>query len=492
MKKIVQLFIVVFLSVTISLFAFKKFYGVKEKVIIRESSQPAVFAKYTSAPGSAPDFVDAARISTPAVVHINTTIEVKQTKTKPSNPFWDFFGDQFNFQPQPRMGSGSGVIISEDGYIVTNNHVIENADNIEVILNDKQTFKGKLIGTDPSTDIAVIKIEAKGLSYLTFGNSDNVEIGEWVLAVGNPFNLSSTVTAGIVSAKARNINILREKAGNVAIESFIQTDAAVNPGNSGGALVLAKTGELIGINTAIATPTGTYAGYSFAVPGNLVKKVVYDMIDFGVVQRGFLGVTISDVTNEQAKDLGLNGMKGVYINELMQGGGAQEAGLKPGDIIVKINDVATNSTPELQEIVARHRPGEKLLVEFIRDKKTMTKEVILKNRDNKVELLSAKDTNLSNDVLTKLGATFQDLSSSVARDMGIRGGVIVKKLEKTSLLSLQTNIREGFIITKVNNIPVTNTEELKKALERFQGEGVLVEGRYPDSAGTQYYAFGMK
>jgi Do/DeqQ family serine protease len=491
MKKITQLIIVIASSVLISLFAFKKIYGDKEKVVIREASQPALLSSMSNLQGSFPDFVEAAKLSTPAVVHINTTIEVKQTNNN-RNPFWDFFGDQFDFKPSPRMGSGSGVIISEDGYIVTNNHVIENADNIEVVLNNRQSFKGKLIGTDPSTDIAVIKIESKDLSFMRFGNSDMVEIGEWVLAVGNPFNLSSTVTAGIVSAKGRNINILREKAGNVAIESFIQTDAAVNPGNSGGALVSAKSGELIGINTAIATPTGTYAGYSFAVPSNLAKKVVYDIIDFGVVQRGFLGVTISDVTNEQAKELGLGSMKGVYINELMQGGGAQESGLKPGDIITKINDMPTHSTPELQEMVARYRPGEKLQVEFIRDKKTMIKEVILKNRDNKTELLSSKDVEDSKDVFAKLGATFEELKSSDARDMGIRGGVVVKSLKKESLLQKQTGMREGFIITKVNNIPITNTEELKNSLERFQGEGVLIEGRYPDIAGTKYYAFGMK
>jgi serine protease Do len=491
MKKITQLIIVIVSSVLISLFAFKKIYGDKEKVVIREVSQPAILSGLSSLQGGFPDFVDAAKLSTPAVVHINTTIEVKQAKNQ-RNPFWDFFGDQFDFKPSPRMGSGSGVIISEDGYIVTNNHVIENADNIEVVLNNRQSYKGKLIGADPSTDIAVIKIEANDLSFMRFGNSDLVEIGEWVLAVGNPFNLSSTVTAGIVSAKGRNINILREKAGNVAIESFIQTDAAVNPGNSGGALVSAKTGDLIGINTAIATPTGTYAGYSFAVPSNLAKKVVYDIIDFGVVQRGFLGVTISDVTNEQAKELGLGSLKGVYINELMQGGGAQESGLKPGDIILKINDVPTHSTPELQEMVARYRPGEKLLVEFIRDKKTMTKEVTLKNRDNKTELLSVKDVEVSNDVFARLGASFEDLKSSDARDMGIRGGVIVKGIKKESLLYKQTGMKDGFIITKVNNIPVTNKEELKNSLERFQGEGVLIEGRYPDVAGTKYYAFGMK
>lgn len=492
MKKILQLVFIILSSVLISLFAFKKLYPNQANVVVKNTTQPAVLSNYNNLQGGAPDFVLAAKIATPAVVHINTTIEQKQNKGNANNPFWQFFGDQFNFEPSPSMGSGSGVIISEDGYIVTNNHVIENADNIEVVLHDKQSYKGKLIATDPSTDIAVIKIEAKGLNFLPFGNSDNVEIGEWVLAVGNPFNLSSTVTAGIISAKGRNINILREKAGNVAIESFIQTDAAVNPGNSGGALVNAKNGELIGINTAIATPTGTYAGYSFAVPSNLVKKVVYDMIDFGIVQRGFLGVSISDVTNEQVKELGLESNKGVYIGELVQGGGAQEAGLKIGDVILKIDGMPTYSTPELQEMVARHRPGDKISVEFIRDKKTMSKEILLKNSNNKTELLSKNDIEKSGDVLTRLGATFKELETSKAKEYGLRGGVVLQKLEKGSLLAQQTDMKEGFIIAKINNIFITNVDDLKKTLERFQGEGILLEGIHPGTPGTKYYAFGMK
>lgn len=238
---------------------------------------------------------------------------------------------------QEQQGSGSGVIISNDGYIVTNNHVVEGADEIKVNLFDNREFKAKLIGTDPSTDLSVIKIDAKDLQFLTFGNSDNVQVGQWVLAVGNPFNLASTVTAGIVSAKTRNINILREKAGNLAIESFIQTDAAVNPGNSGGALV-DLNGNLIGINSAIATPTGSYAGYSFAIPANLVNKIVRDMIDFGVVQRGFLGVNIREIDDELAKDLKLSKIQGAYIAEVNKESAAEAGGVKRGDVIMKVGD----------------------------------------------------------------------------------------------------------------------------------------------------------
>ena len=305
------------------------------------------------------------------------------------NPFYQFFGDQFGMpfempQQQDQEASGSGVIISNDGYIVTNNHVVEGADEIKVNLFDNREFKAKLIGKDPSTDLAVIKIDSKDLQYLTFANSDEVQVGQWVLAVGNPFNLASTVTAGIVSAKTRNINILREKAGNLAIESFIQTDAAVNPGNSGGALV-DLNGNLIGINSAIATPTGSYAGYSFAIPANLAKKVVKDMVDFGEVQRGFLGVNIREVDDELAKDLKLPKIQGAYIAEVNKGSAGEAGGIKRGDVIMKVGESEITNSADLQEHIARYRPGDKVTLQIFRDGTMISKEVTLKSQENKTE-----------------------------------------------------------------------------------------------------------
>ncbi|MEO6168788.1 MAG: trypsin-like peptidase domain-containing protein, partial [Chitinophagales bacterium] len=300
------------------------------------------------------DFRYAAKRTTSGVVHIKTSYAPRQvSRNDQYNPFRELFGDQFG-QQQPSESSGSGVIISDDGYIVTNNHVVDDGETIEVILADKQSYQAKVIGTDPSTDLALLKIDERNLPFITFGNSDSVEVGEWVLAVGNPFNLESTVTAGIVSAKGRNINLLRSRDTS-AVESFIQTDAAVNPGNSGGALVNTN-GELIGINSAIATPTGTFAGYSFAVPVNIVSKVVNDLMKFGMVQRGFLGVQIATLNADLAKAKGLDAknLTGVYVDGVKAGGAGEAAGLKAGDIITKVNNAPVNTSPELQEQVSRY------------------------------------------------------------------------------------------------------------------------------------------
>jgi serine protease Do len=332
MKKIFGFILVGLFSAFFSIALYNRVghFGKDSTKVIIQGNTPTQFSRYNMAGSSGLEsdgFVQAATKSTPAVVHITTSSSVKTTSR--GNSIWDFFGEEFQYDDGPQIGSGSGVIISESGYIVTNHHVVEDADDIKVVLDDNKEYKAKLIGSDPSTDLAVIKIDTREaeFSYLTFANSDNVQVGQWVLAVGNPFNLASTVTAGIVSAKARNINILREKAGNIAIESFIQTDAAVNPGNSGGALV-DLNGNLVGINTAIATPTGTYAGYSFAVPSNLVRKVVDDIVNYGVVQRGFLGVSISSLTSEQANELGIKDVQGVYVSEIVAGSGADDAGLE--------------------------------------------------------------------------------------------------------------------------------------------------------------------
>lgn len=488
MKKYLGFFAVSIISALLAVALVNKFDRQEPQVIVQQA-QPVQLTKLNNTGNLTADgFVAAASVATPAVVHIRTTAEVKNTR-RGYNPFWDFFGEEYNMDNSPQIGSGSGVILSSDGFIVTNNHVIDGADEIRVTLNDNKEFEATLVGTDMTTDIAVIKIDAEDLSYLTFGNSDDLQIGEWVLAVGNPFNLASTVTAGIVSAKARNINILRERAGNIAIESFIQTDAAVNPGNSGGAMVDVK-GNLVGINTAIATPTGTYAGYAFAVPSNLVKKVVKDIMDYGVVQRGFMGVSITNLTSEQAEELGIDDVQGVFVSEIVQGSGADDAGLKPGDVITSINGHRVKSSPELQELVGRYRPGDNITVQFQRDKKTYEEAITLKTRDNSTELMSRKEAESATGVLARLGGVFENLTPEEARDLGIRGGVRVKKIRE-GILSENTQMKAGFVITRVNNRPIYSVAELEEALSGYTGDGVLVEGRYPGEQGTKYYAFGM-
>ncbi|MCS6832931.1 MAG: Do family serine endopeptidase [Flammeovirgaceae bacterium] len=434
--------------------------------------------------GTYVDFSEVAEKVTPAVVHIRSTIRTKNTRTIPSNPFDFFFGPDFRqFEnPAPTQSSGSGVIISPDGYILTNNHVIEGADEVEVILHDKRNLKGKVVGTDPSTDIALIQVRASGLNYLVFGNSDEVKVGQWVLAVGNPFNLESTVTAGIVSAKGRNINILRDQT---AIESFIQTDAAVNPGNSGGALVNLK-GELIGINTAIATPTGAFAGYSFAVPSNIASKVMEDLLKYGKVQRGFLGVTIRSLDGKLAKELGIDITEGVYVEGFAENSAAKDAGLKEKDIITAVDDKVVKSSPELQEIVGRKRPGDKVTLTILRDGKEKKIEVTLRTKEGETKLITKSE---SGSKLEELGAEFEDLTDAEKRKAGIAGGVKVKKLLPGKLRN-QTDIREGFVITKVDKKPIRNKKELEEALKNSEG-GVLIEGIYLDYPGTYYYGLGM-
>ncbi|MBA3647046.1 MAG: Do family serine endopeptidase [Chitinophagales bacterium] len=444
------------------------------------------------------DFRYAAKITTPGVVHIKTSYAPRQaSRNDQANPFRDFFGDDFNpfgqpFQQQPSESSGSGVIISDDGYIVTNNHVIDKGDKIQVILADKKTYEAKVIGTDASTDLALIKIDEDNLPFISFGNSDSISVGEWVLAVGNPFNLESTVTAGIVSAKGRNINIIGRESrdrgqSNDAIEAYIQTDAAVNPGNSGGALVDTR-GALIGINSAIATPTGTFAGYSFAVPVNIVKKVVNDLMKFGVVQRGFLGVSIATVTDDLAKAKHLDNLNGVYIDSVNSGSAASAAGLKHGDVITKINNSMVNTSPELQEQVSRYHPGDKISVTYLREGKEKTADVVLKNREGNTEYIKKEEVS-SQATLEALGAEFTELNDKEKKDLGLNGGVKVIKLND-GILSRNTSIREGFIITKLGDRNINSVNDLKNALASKKG-GVMMEGRYPDFPGQYYYAFGL-
>lgn len=440
------------------------------------------------------DFTSAAKKVTPAVVNIRSTISQPRGNTSYRNlpdPFRDFFGDEFNrrfFNPnqdgqnfQPQIGTGSGVIINSQGYIVTNNHVIDKADDLEVTLNDNRSYKAKVIGTDPTTDLALIKIDETGLPTLPFVNSDEVQIGEWVMAVGNPFNLTSTVTAGIVSAKGRSINILQDR---YAIESFIQTDAAINPGNSGGALV-DLNGGLVGINTAIASTTGSYSGYGFAVPSNMVSKVVEDLLKYGTVQRGLLGITIRSVTSSLAKEKDLNLATGVYVDSVSENSGARIAGILPGDVIIEVDGNTVQTSPELMELVARKRPGDVVNLKINRNGKERKMDVLLKNREGTTAVVSKENLN----ILTTLGAEFVTIDKKIATQLNIKGGVQVKEIF-AGKLAQNTEVRKGFIITKINETEVTNVEQFKDLLESGKG-GILIEGIYPDSNGKYYYALGL-
>lgn len=432
-------------------------------------------------PEGAVDFVTAANRTVNSVVHVKT-----QTQVQPAfNPWFDFFG--YRQEPQVQRSSGSGVIITTDGYIITNNHVVEGADKLVVTLNNNKNYEARVVGRDPSTDIAVIRIEEKNLPAVVWGNSDDVQVGQWVLAVGNPFDLTSTVTAGIVSAKARNINLLSDRRTSEEIfpvESFIQTDAAVNPGNSGGALVNAK-GELVGINTAIASRTGVYSGYSFAVPTSIARKISDDLIRFGNVQRAFIGVRINDVTEEQASAKGLKEVAGVYVSSLTEGGAAAQGGMKEGDIILKVGDKPVRNVPELQEQVSQYRPGDKVSVSVWRDGKMQNVSVTLRNRDGQAELENFEARAAA--TVASLGADFVQPSENETRTLRISGGAKVETLNSGKLKA--AGVQRGFIITKVDSEKVNSPEDLAKILKGKSG-GVLIEGVY--SNGTKaYYGFGL-
>jgi Do/DeqQ family serine protease len=426
--------------------------------------------------GNLPDFEAAASISVHAVVHIKTEFLRKSVVYDDFFDFFNFGQPRLNERYTPLTGMGSGVIISPDGYIVTNNHVVQEAREITVTLNDKREYKATIVGTDPSTDLAVIRIDETNLPYLTYGNSDDVKIGEWVLAVGNPFNLTSTVTAGIVSAKARNINILGSQG---AIESFIQTDAAVNPGNSGGALVN-TTGELIGINAAIASGTGYYTGYSFAIPVNIVKKVVSDFTRFGKIQRGYLGITYSEIDDQFAKEKGLQEIKGIYVVDVLEGGAAEKAGIRKGDVIVKLSATPVNSKSELLEVIGQHNPGDQLGVMVNRDGKEVPMTLVLKSEDEQVAVTR-------DDKLIIHGATFEPLTGADMDRYGLKYGFKITRLENGKLRN--AGIREGFMVVSVDRKPVRTMDELKNALSSGEG-GVLIEGIYPNGL-RAYYGIGL-
>jgi serine protease Do len=409
------------------------------------------------------DFIVAAEMATPAVVNIRALIES-------GGNIWG--GGAMT------GSSGSGVVVSPDGYIVTNHHVVEKSSDIKVTMADKRTYKAKLIGSDPSTDIALLKIEEQELPFVVFGNSDSVRVGEWVLAVGNPFNLESTVTAGIVSAKGRNINIL---SGAASIESFIQTDAAVNPGNSGGALVN-TAGELIGVNTAIITESGSYEGYSFAVPSNLVKKVVSDLRDYGTVQRAYLGVGIQDLDSEMARDLGLPNAEGVLINRIATEGAASDAGLKAGDVVIGINNTNVRSTSELQEYVGRFRPGESVQVDYWRDSKKLRSRITLKDVNNSTRIARAQ----GNELEAELGFALRNLTREEQRKLRLQG-VAVSSVRRGSIV-YETNMQPGFVITSVNGKRVDNVSEAVEAMQSAYSN-LSLDGYYEGESDLYSYRF---
>lgn len=455
---------------------------------------PATYAKFASATkGMDTDFTVAAELSVHAVVHVKTKTPIAQRSFGggfQGDPFFEyFFGPQQRQPQQPKEapmqeGAGSGVIISNDGYIVTNNHVIDKSSEIEVTLNDKRTFKAKLVGADPNTDIALLKIDAKDLPVIVFGNSDDLKVGEWVLAVGNPFNLTSTVTAGIVSAKARSIDILNAP---LKIESFIQTDAAVNPGNSGGALVNTK-GELIGINTAIASQTGSYAGYAFAVPVTIVQKVVGDMKQFGVVQRAVLGVEISDINDKLAKEKNLKTMQGVYVGRVVENGAAKAAGVKEGDIINNVNGVAVKSVAELQEQIGRYRPADKITIEVVRNNSVQKLNVVLKNRQGNTSVVTSQSSS------ELLGATFEPINSKLKEKLQLEYGVEIKTLSKGKLS--EQGVKPGFIVLKINNQPVSDVEDVQAAVDAAMNNGekdkVLYIAGVDANGKVSYYAINLE
>lgn len=405
------------------------------------------------------DFLSTARSVIPGVVHIRTSYGPGEFSF---NPLQNYF-------ETPVRSSGSGVIISDDGYVVTNHHVIDEASNVEVVMNNNQRFYAKVIGTDPNTDLALLKINARNLPFLKYGDSDAVRPGEWVLAVGNPFDLNSTVTAGIVSAKARNINILRER-NNLQVEAFIQTDAAVNPGNSGGALVNVR-GELIGINSAIATSSGSYQGYSFAIPVSLVKKVIDDLLEFGQVQRGLLGIQITDVDAEIADRLDLKVNQGALINGVNAGSAAEHSGMIAGDVIVAINKHHVNSVSELQEWVARNRPGTEIEVSYLRNGEVHQVKAKLRNNDGTMTL-AKKDVRHEFE-----GARLEDVAYKELTRLQLEGGVrvIITGEGKWKEAGIQSN----FILAHIDKLPVDNVEDLNRILE-FKKGGILLEGYYPD------------
>jgi len=483
MKKFLS-FLIVFLFGGLLFYAITIYFPGNEALVFQGKPDQAPTHQaglYGPAPVNGPDFTEAASKSVDAVVHIRS-----QFRTK-SQGYDDFFGalrEYLGYERKPERsypisGWGSGVILSSDGYIATNNHVVDGAELVEVILNDKRVYEGKVVGLDPSTDLALLKIDIDGLPHIKYGNSDLVRVGEWVLAVGNPFNLTSTVTAGIVSAKARDINILGSQG---AIESFIQTDAAVNKGNSGGALVNIH-GELIGINAAIASNTGYFQGYSFAVPVNIVKKVMGDLKEYGEVQRAYIGVIIREINQDFADNLGLDEIRGVYVDGLVEDGGAMDAGIEIGDVITEVDGTDVNSLAQLLEIVGQHSPGQELDVEVLRDGSVDFFVVELRAQDGGTAVVRRLDEFYSE----RMGASLSPLTKEEKDSQGLRSGLKVVNLDE-GLLS-KGGIRKGFILTAVNGYAVESKTELELAFQK-NPDRVKISGIYPDGMSVTF-EFGL-
>jgi serine protease Do len=479
------------------LFAYNKFSHNPVTIQMENGKVPAnyagLFDSNRSMPGQPVDFQEASASTVPAVVHITTVIGKDQASNNlpkaRKNPFSDLFGDDFfndffngqGGRAMPMQASGSGVIISEDGFIVTNNHVIDEADEVKVTLNNKKSYMAKVIGADPSSDLAVLKIEAKGLPFLLYGNSDNVKLGQWVLAAGYPLNLETTVTAGIVSAKARSLGLNQQKS-RTPIESFIQTDAAVNQGNSGGALVNTN-GELVGIVSAIASPTGAYAGYSYAIPVNIVKKIVNDLLKYGTVQRAYLGISfLPESAPESEKDkVGFKEGSGVLVRDVAKDGAMANTGIKEGDYITKINGTKVISSSEMVEQVAGYKPGDAITVTYTREGKEYTAKTTLKNKTGNYDVVKST-------VLDKLGVEYENVEKKAVAEYGFEGGVRIKNIAEEGLIPDQVpNLKKGFVVIRVSGKPVKNTDDFKRLMQG-SGNSVTLEGFYPGYDGLYSYS----
>jgi serine protease Do len=475
-----------------SVFIYSKMNRTNQSVNTSQNQLPVNYAGLFDGGGTPGpvDFENAAGSTTPAVVHIKTKTNPTQTNNpqKRRNPFGDIFGDEFfddffggpgGGSNRPQMASGSGVFITADGYIVTNNHVVDGADEVTVTMSNKKQMKAKVVATDANTDLAVIKVEGNGFPYLLYGNSDEVKVGQWVLAVGYPLTLETTVTAGIVSAKYRFLGINHRKAGRNAnvVESFIQTDAAVNQGNSGGALVNTN-GQLIGINAAIASPTGTYAGYSYAIPVNIVKKVVDDLIKFGTVQRAFLGIK-PEANADEGTDSDIKDGDGVVIGEVMGNSAAEAAGLKKGDKIIKLDAKNVSTWSELTGTVASYRPGQKMTVTYIRNGKEQIASLTLKNSSGNTDIIKTS-------ALDKLGLDLETIDPKKAKELGVEGGVLVRGLSE-GLVAEQTAMKKGLVIIRAGNKTIKSIDDLKRAVESA-GSSIILEGIYPGYEGVYTYS----
>ncbi|HZY38986.1 MAG TPA: Do family serine endopeptidase [Mucilaginibacter sp.] len=466
----------------------------KQKVYL--ASNHYIPANVNVSSSGQPDFVQAAAEVTPAVVFIRTTYS-NQAADNQQSELQQMFGQMFGQrmpQQMPEMASGSGVIISPDGFIVTNNHVVDKAVKIEVVTNDHRDFKAKVIGTDPNTDLALIKIEGHDLPIIRLGNSDNVKVGEWVLAVGNPFRLTSTVTAGIVSAKGRNIGIIGSEDNqdqqnpfgrteyqqkpkmNQAIESFIQTDAAINPGNSGGALVNAN-GELIGINSAIASHTGSYEGYGFAIPINLAKKVLDDIEKFGKVKRGYIGIGMRALDEDVAAEYHIDQTAGLYVNQVTPGSGAAEAGIEKGDIITKVEGVKAYETADLQEPVGRLEPGDKIHLTVLHNGEQKNVTVTLHANNPQPEDVAVSHS--AEELYNRIGATFVPLSAAQKSKFHVNAGVMVTQVRSGGLFDY-TDVPEGSVITSINRQPIATVDDIDRALNNLPHGVLTISGYYPD------------